>query len=425
MKIFNNIIANNVAGTAGGGIALQDVVNGKIVHNTITYNDSTATSAASFTPGSLVSTPQVAGLLVEALSPAMQGVVGTTFVSPLIASNIIHSNRAYFYDYGATPPLQLSPQQFIDLGVSGAGFPAPLLSPRFCLLIDASPYPPALGNVSGNPAFVAPLANSLLSGLVMDEGGNNISIRFQPHLVAGANYHINATSMAVYRGDNTTFSLYPELQRDFDLENRTSAVDIGADEGPATNRPPLAINDAATTRINTPVTINVLANDSDPEGQLDPTSVMIAVEPTQGTAVVNGNGTITYTPPVGYTGTARFYYTVRDLLGATSLQALVTVQVTNVDILTVTRADYRVGTQQWDIRGRATVTTNNTVTVRFTSATGLGGAVIGTATVRSDGTWLLSRRATPSTTPNPLVNNYINGTSTAGGVFQGVLVTLR
>ncbi|MGV8040686.1 MAG: Ig-like domain-containing protein [Thermoanaerobaculaceae bacterium] len=425
LKIFNNIIANNVAGTAGGGIALQDVVNGKIVHNTITNNDATATSAASFTPGSLVSTPQVAGLLVEALSPVMQGVVGATFVSPLIASNIIHSNRAYFYDHGANPPLQPAPQQFIDLGVSGAGVPAPLLSPRFCLLADASPFPPALGNVAGNPGFVAPLANSLLSGLVMDEGGNNISVRFHPYLVAGADYHINATSPAVYRGDNTTFTLYPELQRDFDLENRTSAVDIGADERPGTNRPPLAINDTASTRINTPITINVLGNDSDPEGQLDPTSVMIVVEPTQGTAVVNAGGTIRYTPPAGYTGTVRFNYTVRDLQGATSLQALVTVQVWDVDVLTVTRADFRVATQQWDIRGRATVTTDNTVTVRFSNAAGLGGAVIGTATVRSDGTWLLSRRATPSTTPNPLVNNYINGVSKAGGVFQGVLVTLR
>lgn len=425
LRIFNNIIANNVAGTAGGGIALQDVVNGKIVHNTITYNDSTATSAASFTPGTQVSTPQVAGLLVEALSPAMQGVVGAAFVSPLIASNIIHSNRAYFYDYAATPPLQLSPQQFIDLGVSGAGLPAPLLSPRYCLLIDASPYPPAFGNVSGNPAFLGPSANSLLSALVMDEGGNNISVRFQPYLVAGADYHITGASDAVNRGDNTTFALFAELGFDFDLNARKSPVDIGADELPAANLPPVANDDTATTQAGTPVIISVLANDSDPDGQLNPGSVAIVVAPTQGTAVANANGTVTYAPPAGFTGSVSFSYTVQDTMGATSNQAFVRVEVRPVDIITVTRADYISGDRRWDIRGRATVRTNNTVTVRFGNLPTLGGAVIGTATVRADGTWVLSRSATPSTTPNVRLDNYLNGTSTAGGVFQGVLVTLR
>ena len=46
--------------------------------------------------------------------------------------------------------------------------------------------------------------------------------------------------------------------------------------------------------VNTPVTVNVLANDSDPDG--DPLTVTGAAAPAHGTAVVNANNTITYTP---------------------------------------------------------------------------------------------------------------------------------
>ena len=42
------------------------------------------------------------------------------------------------------------------------------------------------------------------------------------------------------------------------------------------------------------VTVNVLANDSDPDG--DPLTVTGATVPAHGTAVVNANNTITYTP---------------------------------------------------------------------------------------------------------------------------------
>jgi hypothetical protein len=44
VNITNNIIANNVAGWDGAGISLQDALNVNIVHNTITHNDSLASS---------------------------------------------------------------------------------------------------------------------------------------------------------------------------------------------------------------------------------------------------------------------------------------------------------------------------------------------------------------------------------------------
>ncbi len=46
IDITNNMIVNNVAALAGGGISLQDAPNTFIIHNTIANNDSSATAAA-------------------------------------------------------------------------------------------------------------------------------------------------------------------------------------------------------------------------------------------------------------------------------------------------------------------------------------------------------------------------------------------
>ena len=95
-----------------------------------------------------------------------------------------------------------------------------------------------------------------------------------------------------------------------------------------TNPPPVAVDDATqTTPEDTPVTINVLGNDSDPDG--DPLTVTGATA-ANGTVRVNGDGTITYTPAADWNGTDRITYTISDGEGGTS-SATVDVTVTPVD----------------------------------------------------------------------------------------------
>ena len=78
----------------------------------------------------------------------------------------------------------------------------------------------------------------------------------------------------------------------------------------------------------TPRIIQVLANDSDPDGSLDPASVAIAAAPDKGGAVtVNADGTVAYTPRLKFRGKETFSYTVRDQAGAPSNAATVTVNV--------------------------------------------------------------------------------------------------
>lgn len=78
------------------------------------------------------------------------------------------------------------------------------------------------------------------------------------------------------------------------------------------NSPPVAIDDSTSTGINTPVTIDVLANDSDPDGNLDPSSLNQLTNPTQGTVNQVGNQFV-YTPDSGVDGTDLFTYEICDL----------------------------------------------------------------------------------------------------------------
>ena len=97
---------------------------------------------------------------------------------------------------------------------------------------------------------------------------------------------------------------------------------------PPTNAPPLAVVDAAQTAEDTPVTIAVLANDSDPDG--DPLTVAGVSEPAHGTAVLTETGAVRYTPEPNFNGTDRFTYVVGDGSGLTA-QAAVDVTVLPVN----------------------------------------------------------------------------------------------
>jgi hypothetical protein len=80
---------------------------------------------------------------------------------------------------------------------------------------------------------------------------------------------------------------------------------------------------------NGSATINVLANDRDNDGTINPASVHVVLNPSVGTAVVQPNGSIVYTPPTNFVGEVSFNYTVNDAQGATSNAGLVSIRVVN------------------------------------------------------------------------------------------------
>jgi len=93
------------------------------------------------------------------------------------------------------------------------------------------------------------------------------------------------------------------------------------------NDPPVAVNDAATAETGWPVSVPVLANDTDVDG--GPLSVIAVTQGANGTVTINGDGTVTYTSTLGFVGTDTFTYTVSDGNGGTAT-ATVTVTVRGV-----------------------------------------------------------------------------------------------
>jgi subtilisin-like proprotein convertase family protein len=88
------------------------------------------------------------------------------------------------------------------------------------------------------------------------------------------------------------------------------------------NAPPVVTNDSATTFRNSPVTVNVLANDVDPEGM----SLQIAsvTQPANG-AVTISQGQLVYTPKTGFAGVDTFTYSASDGLATATGTVSVTV----------------------------------------------------------------------------------------------------
>lgn len=76
------------------------------------------------------------------------------------------------------------------------------------------------------------------------------------------------------------------------------------------NKRPVAIDDALSVAQDSgPVTVTVLANDFDPEGQ---PLTLIAASAALGTAVAEADNTVTYTPPPGLTGFDTVTYEIAD-----------------------------------------------------------------------------------------------------------------
>ncbi len=152
----------------------------------------------------------------------------------------------------------------------------------------------------------------------------------------------------------------------------TAAVDVTVN---AVNDPPVAVDDVATTNEDTPVTIGVLGNDSDIDG--DPLTVTDATSP-DGTVVINPDGTVTFTPNPNFNGPTTISYTISDGNGGTSTATVsITVDavndppVANMDSATTdedTPVDIAVLTNDTDVDGdplnvTAADAPNGTVTI--------------------------------------------------------------
>jgi VCBS repeat-containing protein len=120
---------------------------------------------------------------------------------------------------------------------------------------------------------------------------------------------VTYTPATDYNGsDSFTYSV-----TDADGSVATATVSLTIDP---TNDAPVAVDDTATLNEDASAVINVLANDSDLDG--DTLSLDSVTQPDHGTVAINADGTVTYTPDANYNGADSFTYSISDGAGGTA-----------------------------------------------------------------------------------------------------------
>lgn len=134
------------------------------------------------------------------------------------------------------------------------------------------------------------------------------------------------TNASIVGGNLPSASFTPDKAGSYQLKLTVSDGEAFAEDTvlATINSLPKAVDDTVTTNKNIALDISVLANDSDADS--DPLSVTAVTVPTNGSAVINPNGTIKYTPKTDFVGADNFNYTINDRKGGTAT-AKVTVTI--------------------------------------------------------------------------------------------------
>ena len=204
--------------------------------------------------------------------------------------------------------------------------------------IDIAPVPDAATLGSGSGAVKEDTAaQTTATGTLSITDPDAGEAAFQPQTNTAGNYghfSIDANGAWTYTLDNTL----PAVQALKEGERVTETLIVKSVDGTettvtiavtGTNDAPVATHDTATTREDTPVTFNVLGNDTDVDG--DPLSVTSAsVDPAKGSVTVNPDGTLTFTPAANVNGPVEVTYTINDGKGGQST-ATATIDVSSVN----------------------------------------------------------------------------------------------
>jgi VCBS repeat-containing protein len=172
----------------------------------------------------------------------------------------------------------------------------------------------------------------------------------------------------------------------------TATVNVGVT---AVNDAPVASADSASVLEGGSVVINLVSNDGDVEGALDPASIVITNAPTHGTVSVNANGTVSYQHDGSETAADSFSYTVKDAQGLVSAPVSVSVSVTGVNDLPVVdtgSANFDVATGAYShstnedtpVSGQVVASDADGNPLSYTAGTS---PAHGSVTVNPDGTW--------------------------------------
>lgn len=247
-----------------------------------------------------------------------------TFSDDSIVLNDANTSRPHF-----TVPLlgdmvetaQLSVQLLV---VDGEGYKAQDSMTMTILQNNVAPVAQddTISAISGEVTTIMPLINDsdsdgeiLIDTIEIQQGPTNGS-----HIV-------NAQGEITYThsGENTDSDSisYIIIDNDGAMSN-VATININVS---LANVAPVALNDSGSLFVGESITISVLDNDQDSDGELAVSSITIVTEPTNGTVSVSDEGTLIYSHTGASAGTDSFSYTVIDDKGGVSNEAMVSIDI--------------------------------------------------------------------------------------------------
>ncbi|MBU2967768.1 tandem-95 repeat protein, partial [Pseudoalteromonas sp. C2R02] len=287
---------------------------------------------------------------------------------------------------------------------------------------DTFTYTNAEGNTETVTVFVTPVDDETVikddiatvnedGSVVIDVLANDTDADGSKSSVVSATNGTNGT-VVINQDGTVTYTPNPDFNGTdtftyTNAEGSTATVTVNVTpDGDAT----VIKDDTATVNEDGSVVIDVLANDTDADGSKSP--VVSVTNGSNGTVVINQDGTVTYTPNPDFNGTDTFTYT-----NAEGSTATVTVNVTPDGDATVIKDD------------TATVNEDGSVIIDVlandTDADGSKSPVV-SVTNGSNGTVVINQDGTVTYTPNPDFNGTDTFTYTnAEGNTATVIVTVK
>ncbi len=144
----------------------------------------------------------------------------------------------------------------------------------------------------------------------------------------GTTYDVAVSGMTM--GGTVTASIGANKATDAAGNGNTASTSTDNTVTYVPNTPPTANPDAYSTTQDTPLTVpapGVLGNDSDPDAGNTITAVLVSGPTNAASFTLNADGSFSYTPTAGFTGTDTFTYKARDNFNADSNTVTVTLSV--------------------------------------------------------------------------------------------------
>ena len=258
-------------------------------------------------------------------------------------------------------------------------------------------------NLTVTPVNDAPTTTPVMLTAISEDSGARLIT--QAELLANASdvdgNPLTATGLSIASGSGTlvdngngTWSYTPVADDDSNVSfnytvtdgSLTAAGTASLDITPV-NDAPVANNDAFTVNEGSTTNLNLAGNDSDIDGTVDPASIVITAAPTNGSIVVNANGTVDYIHDGSETLADSFSYTILDNSGVVSNSGTVTITVTSANDAPVANNDtFTVNEGSTTTLNLASNDTDVDGTVDLTSIVITGTPTNGSITVNTDGT---------------------------------------